>query len=36
MDVSLTRVHQWDEGESAVNSNRNITIDRPADLYAGD
>lgn len=36
MDVSLTRVHQWDEGESAVKSNRNITADRPADLYAGD
>ncbi len=28
MDVSLTRVHQWDEGESAVKSNRNITADR--------
>ncbi len=36
MDVSLTRVRHRHEGESGVKSNRNITVDRPADLYAGD
>lgn len=31
MDVSLTKGHHRHEGDSGVKSNRNITIDRPAD-----